>query len=156
MAKRDRKKRKLSRKTASPDVINERPRCGLCGKTRNLTRTECCGNWVCDDEHKYVMFSYAHNSCHRNHNRYTLCGHHWNEGHEGDWQTCEECRDDIQPELYAYFGTNDYNFEKLENPPPFEPTHCANCKRVISLTEEGYLIKGGEYFCMDCAGYDFL
>ena len=43
----------------------DKPRCGLCGKTKNLTKTECCGNWICDDEHKYVMLSYARNSCYR-------------------------------------------------------------------------------------------
>ena len=33
----------------------DKPRCGLCGKNKNLTETECCGNWICDDEHKYLM-----------------------------------------------------------------------------------------------------
>jgi hypothetical protein len=47
-------------------------RCGLCGETKKLTRTLCCVNLICDDEDKYVMFSYARNSCHRNHDRYTL------------------------------------------------------------------------------------
>lgn len=155
MANRNRKKRKLSKKTSSPVVSKEKPSCGLCGKTMNLTLTECCGNWICNDEHKYQLFSYAPTSCHRNHNRYTLCGHHWNEGHEGDWKTCEKCREDIKSELYAYFGTNEYNFEKLKNPPPFEPTYCAKCKRVISLTLEGYSIKGGDYYCMDCSGFSF-
>ena len=42
------------------------PRCGLCGKMANLTKTECCGRWICDDEDKYVLFSYARYSCHRN------------------------------------------------------------------------------------------
>src|SRR3989338_8005647 len=65
-----RAKKGTSRKSAP------KPRCGLCGKTRNLTKTECCGNWICDDEHKYVIFSYARNSCYRNHRRYTLCGSH--------------------------------------------------------------------------------
>jgi len=32
------------------------PRCGLCGKTKNLIKTECCGNWMCNDEHKYITF----------------------------------------------------------------------------------------------------
>ena len=27
----------------------ERERCGLCGKTMRLTRTECCGRWICDE-----------------------------------------------------------------------------------------------------------
>jgi hypothetical protein len=38
------------------------PHCGLCGKTQNLTRTDCCDQWICDDEHEYVLFSYARNS----------------------------------------------------------------------------------------------
>jgi SWIM/SEC-C metal-binding protein len=52
------------------------PRCALCGSTTNLIRTECCGQWICDDEKNYELFSYARNSCHRNHRRYTLCGIH--------------------------------------------------------------------------------
>jgi hypothetical protein len=64
-------------------------RCGLCGKKGKLTRTDCCGQWICDDEDKYVMFSYARNSCHRNHRRYTLCGYH----HTCFWQL-----------LLAHFG----------------------------------------------------
>lgn len=70
-----------------------RPKCGLCGNTINLTRTECCDNWICDDEWTYRFFSYARNSCHRNHRRYTVCGVHHAEGHGGDWKECEECRD---------------------------------------------------------------
>src|ERR671931_1567229 len=74
--------------------------CGLCGKsTKPLVRTECCNEWICDDEHEYVMFSYAHNSCHRNHSRYTLCASHYNEGHEGAWQECRECRESFETEM---------------------------------------------------------
>lgn len=131
---------------------SEQPRCGLCGKTRNLIRTECCGQWICDDEHEYVMFSYARNSCHRNHARYTLCAHHYNEQHAGDWRTCQECRESFETEMYVWYGTNEYNFEKLENPPAYEPTRCASCGRVIRLAEDGHMLAPGEgYFCMDCA-----
>jgi hypothetical protein len=132
-------------------VATQTPKCGLCGKTKNLTKTECCGQWICDDEHKYKLFSYAHNSCHRNHRRYTLCGHHYDEGHSGDWKTCLKCRNDIETEMYVYFGTNEHNFEKLENPPKYKPTRCAKCKKVISLSQDGYSIKGGKYFCMECS-----
>ncbi len=128
--------------------------CGLCGKTGNLTRTPCCDNWICDDEGEYVLFSYARNSCSRNHSRYTLCGYHFNEGHKGDWTKCKKCGADFETEMYAYYGTNEYNFVKLENPPEFEPTRCAKCNRVISLSKDGYSIKGGEYICMNCWDVD--
>jgi hypothetical protein len=41
-------------KASKPDA----PRCGLCGKRGRLVRTECCGQWICDDEDSYVLFSY--------------------------------------------------------------------------------------------------
>ena len=130
------------------------PACGLCGRTEKLTKTPCCDNWICDDEDEYVIFSYARNSCFRNHTRYTLCAYHHNEGHKGDWRECKECEASFKTELYAHYGTNEYNFVRLENPPEFEPTRCAKCNRVISLTEDGYSMRGGEYICMRCSGID--
>jgi hypothetical protein len=53
----------------SPKTNPGKSRCGLCGKPKNLAQTECCGQWICNDEHKYVLFSYARNSCARNHDR---------------------------------------------------------------------------------------
>jgi hypothetical protein len=129
-----------------------KPRCGLCGKTGNLTKTECCGQWVCDDEGSYVLFSYARNSCSRNHRRYTLCGFHFNEGHEGGWLECEECRQGFETELYVYYGTNDFNFVKLANPPAFEPTTCTRCKRIIKLGTDAYSISGTSTICSACFG----
>ncbi|MBN1433815.1 hypothetical protein JW921_03590 [Candidatus Fermentibacterales bacterium] len=125
-------------------------RCGLCGKTGKLVRTECCGNWICDDQDEYVPFSYAGNSCYRNHSRYTLCSYHHNEGHEGDWKTCRKCRDAFETEMYVWYGTNEHNFEKLPDPPCFEPTLCANCGRVISLGRESYSQLGDDYWCQEC------
>lgn len=134
----------------------EKRRCGLCGSTtKPLTRTACCGNWICDDEDDYVMFSYARNSCHRNHDRYTLCSYHYNEGHTGAWQECAKCRADFETEIYVYYGTNEYNFEKLENPPAYEPTHCALCGKVISLGYDGYTQSGDKYYCESCGTKQF-
>lgn len=133
---------------------SDKPRCGLCGKTKNLTKTECCGNWICEDEHKYVLFSYARNSCHRNHLRFTLCGYHFNEGHKGDWKTCEPCRRGFEPEMVAWYGTNEYNFEKMPNPPPYEPTKCSRCGRVIALGKGGYSHGREGYTCGDCMAED--
>jgi hypothetical protein len=117
-------------------------------------KTECCGQWICDDEDSYVLFSYARNSCSRNHWRYTLCGYHFNEGHQGDWRECGQCRESLETEMYVWYGTNDYNFVKLENPPAYEPTRCARCRKVIRLSQDGYSMRGGKYFCMRCSGVD--
>jgi hypothetical protein len=138
------------RRTSRGEGPSAGPCCGLCGATDNLTKTECCGQWICDDEDQYVLFSYADNSCHRNHRRFTLCGNHFEEGHEGKWQDCAECRKDCPTEMYVYYGTNEYNFEKLTNPPKYEPTLCSQCGKVIHLGEGGYSRKGDQYFCMDC------
>ena len=129
---------------------NDGKSCGLCGATDNLTKTECCDQWICDDEDQYVLFSYARNSCSRNHRRFTLCGHHCTEGHEGRWQDCTKCRDEFETEMYAYYGTNEYNFEKLPNPPAFEPTCCSQCGKAIDLGGGGYSQSGKGYTCMDC------
>jgi hypothetical protein len=142
-------KPKSTKSTASSA---NKPKCGLCGKRGRLRKTDCCDNWICDDEDSYVMFSYARNSCHRNHSRYTLCSFHYNESHTGDWQDCEKCRGDFETEMYVWYGTNEYNFVKLQNPPKYEPTRCAKCKRVIKLGEDGYSIKEMKYYCMNCGG----
>lgn len=137
---------KPSGKTSSAD----RPKCGLCGKTKKLIQTECCGNWICDDTDKYVLFSYAHNSCYRNHDRYTLCSFHYHEGHSGHWQDCEECRQSFKTEIYVYYGTNEYNFEKLQNPPAYDPTLCSICGKIINLGEDAYTMTEEEYLCEEC------
>lgn len=142
-------------KPISAERQDARPRCSLCGKTKRLTRTECCGQWICDDEDQYILFSFARNSCSRNHRRYTLCSYHYNEGHSGKWQDCPKCRKSFETEMYVYYGTNEYNFEKLPNPPSYKPTKCARCKTVIHLGYDGYSIKGKEYLCEDCTNREF-
>ena len=131
------------------------PRCGLCGKTKKLTRTECCEQWICDDEENYVIFSYARNSCHRNHSRFTLCASHHNEGHTGSWQDCKKCRANFPTEIYVWYGTNEYNFEKLPNPPAFEPTRCDGCNVIIRLAEGGYSQGADGTLCGKCTEKKF-
>ena len=124
--------------------------CGLCGKTRKLAKTDCCAHWICDDEDQYVLFSYARNSCSRNHRRYTLCGFHHTEEHPGRWTACRECRKGFETEMYVWYGTNEYNFEKLQHPPSYQPTKCSKCDRIIRLGEDGYSTLCGKYFCEAC------
>lgn len=97
------------------------------------------------------MFSYARNSCSRNHRRYTLCASHHDEEHQGDWKDCETCRKSFETEMYVWYGTNEYNFEKLPNPPSYEPTKCVTCGVVIHLgTDDGYSSLGDDYWCEEC------
>ncbi len=135
---------------AAAGQVQPKEVCGLCGKAGALTRTECCNRWICDDEQDYVLFSYARNSCSRNHRRYTLCGSHFAEEHEGSWQDCAACREGFETELYVWYGTNEYNFEKLDNPPRFRPTLCTGCRRRIRLGTDGYMVAAGKYWCEDC------
>lgn len=139
------KKQSSERKKSTP-----KQRCGLCGKSRKLTKTECCGQWICDDEDKYVLFSFARNSCYRNHRRYTLCANHHAEEHPGNWKDCPRCRRSFETEMYVWYGTNEYNFEKLQDPPKYEPTRCSKCGAVIVLSEGGYSQLGEKYSCEEC------
>ncbi len=101
------------------------------------------------------MFSYARNSCHRNHSRYTLCAYHYNEEHKGDWKDCKKCRKDFETEMYVWYGTNEYNFEKLPNPPSYEPTKCAKCGKIIQLGTDGFTRWKGEYWCEKCSAKEW-
>jgi hypothetical protein len=135
------------------------PACGLCGKKKKLReQTDCCHNWICSDENDYVLFSYARNSCSRNHRRFTICGHHKSEEHKGAWQKCKKCLNDFHHELemYVWYATNEYNFEKLENPPKFHRTHCAGCDKILRLPNGGFTSLGDIYVCADCmeCGFD--
>ncbi len=125
-------------------------RCGLCGKSEKLRRTECCGHWICDDQENYRLFSFERNSCDRNHQRLTLCASHHQEEHEGRWQDCAKCRELCEPEMVAWFGTNEYNFEKMPNPPKFRPTFCSRCHRRIVLSAESYSTGPRGYRCLEC------
>lgn len=134
-------------------VNNNAPKCGICGNTKNLVKTECCGKWICDLD---AMTSGGRRKpCYEKHSRFTLCGFHFNEGHFGRWQECEECRNEFETEMYVYYGTNKYNFEKLENPPQFEPTKCHACGKIISLSEDSFSRDGGEYYCQECGAERF-
>lgn len=128
----------------------EHHRCGLCGKTGNITKTECCDQWICDDADQYVLFSYDRNSCYRNHDRFTLCSYHYQERHKGNWKDCQKCKKDFKTEIYVWYGTNEYNFEKLTNPPEYKPTRCAKCKEIINLGKDGYCQTGKDYICLKC------
>ncbi len=126
-------------------------RCELCRRVSDhLRETECCGRMVC-----MVLlsdgWSLSKSSCLIKHGRFTLCGAHHAERHGGDWKSCEVCPKTWPLEMYVWYGTNKWNFEKLENPPSYEPTHCAGCGRVIVLSKDGYSRDpAGSHRCVNC------
>ncbi|KAF9476776.1 hypothetical protein BDN70DRAFT_897055 [Pholiota conissans] len=128
--------------------------CGLCGKEDGPLRTTiCCGKIICDDYDKYKMFSYSNESCSRNHDRYTSCCYHHNEGHDGDWKTCEDCEDDHEEEMRAWYGTNNCNFldDLHPDPPSFTPKKCSQCNKMIKLNSEAYSrLPTGGILCQSC------
>jgi hypothetical protein len=56
----------------------------------------------------------------------------------------------METEMYVYSGTNEYNFEKLVDPPHYEPTRCSKCGGAIVLSDGGYSILGVKYMCGEC------
>jgi hypothetical protein len=129
---------------------SNKPSCGLCGNIVNLIKTECCDNWICDDSHKYMMFSYTRNSCFRNHSQFTVCSYHYYEGHSGKWQDCKICRESFETEDYVDMATNKYNFEKLKKTPKYKPTLCSKCGRIIILKNGGFALTSEGYICGKC------
>ena len=127
--------------------LKTKPKCGLCGSTKkSLTKTACCNNWICDDQDSYVIFSYARNSCYRNHDRYTLCSTHFHEGHTGKWQNCKKCKDSFDLPNYVDMGTNEHNFEVLENPEKVTIS-CINCKFTADTVAAFAVQTSKGYYC---------
>jgi hypothetical protein len=141
-----------------PKATGPKPACGLCGRSGKLVRTPCCNQWICDDADQYEMFSFKRNSCMRNHFMQTICGFHFNERHSKDgsvrWQDCPKCRTSFDTEMYVFYATNEYNFEKLENPPAFETTRCVTCGKVINLSQDGHTSSSKGIECLRCGTAD--
>lgn len=128
--------------------MSEKPRCGLCGNNSlPLTKTECCKNWICDDEN---LAATDFDSCMKNH-RLTLCSTHFIEGHmkeEPDWRKCSACKEMFAPEDYVYLITNEYNFN--EPSIKYRISTCTDCKRELDLSIEPHLSVGDHHFCLNC------
>jgi hypothetical protein len=56
----------------------------------------------------------------------------------------------MEPEMVAWCGTNEHNFEQMPDPPAYEPTTCARCGQVIVLAEGGFARGPNGYLCGDC------
>lgn len=96
-------------------IPDETAVCAICAGQKNLERADCCGNWICNNEKDYQLYSYSRHFCSRSHRMYTCCGSHHAEGHKGDWRSCEPCTDRLGGA--RYYATNVYNVTPaLESP----------------------------------------
>jgi hypothetical protein len=86
---------------------------------------------------------------------FAICSAHFSEEHEGSWQDCKKCPEGVETEMHVYYGTNEYNFEKLANPPKYKPTRCTKCDRVIRLGYDGYSYGSDGYTCDKCSREKF-
>lgn len=114
----------------APTARGEPRACGICSETRAsiLERTECCGEWVCNREDEYVLMSYSRAFCSRSHRRYTRCGFHAEEGHEGDWRACERCASEGARGVVDWHASNGYNFTPGPRPQGMLYTEqCVRC-----------------------------
>ncbi len=65
--------------------------CRFCGnKSAPLVKTRCCEQWICCDT-SFLSFR-GGGYCQFEHEHDSICHFHFNEGHQGKWQECEECR----------------------------------------------------------------
>lgn len=66
--------------------------CRFCGnESAPLVKTRCCDQWICCDT-SFVSFS-GGGYCQFQHEQYSICHFHYNEGHAGNWEDCDECRE---------------------------------------------------------------
>ncbi|GAQ84877.1 hypothetical protein KFL_002100070 [Klebsormidium nitens] len=154
--------RKICKELKQRKEAGEVKKCGLCGnRERPLTKTKCCNHWICDDAREYQLFSYDKNCCYRNHKRYTLCASHHDEGHGGDWRTCQTCKDYFQdPWEWWWRGRNfddfrsQYNFEVLPDTIPKPPMpRCSDCNRGIDTRLEAHSLGRTGILCTGCVDH---
>ncbi|TRM63533.1 hypothetical protein BD626DRAFT_494599 [Schizophyllum amplum] len=129
--------------------------CGLCGKESGpFRKTQCCNRTICDDYGNYTPFTFGNNSCSRNHDRYTRCCYHFNEGHPGkDPLACAKCSSQHDAEHIAWYMANNYNFQEdilRANPPSFEPKCCTSCGKQVKQNAEAVSFGGDGLQCGPC------
>lgn len=73
--------------------------CRFCGREGvPLVKTRCCEQWICCDT-AFVSFR-GGRYCQFGHEHESACYFHYNEGHSGALQTCDECR--------RFFGQDEF------------------------------------------------
>jgi hypothetical protein len=82
--------------------------CRFYGSTSSpLVKTRCCEQWIfCDTE--FLSFR-GGGYCQFQHEHYSICHFHYNEGHSGAWQDCDECRDFFGEQEFKWLSEDPMN-----------------------------------------------
>jgi hypothetical protein len=74
--------------------------CSSCGEEGlPMVKTRCCDKWICCDT-AFLSFR-GGGFCNFEHEKYSMCYFHYNEGHLGERKDCEECKDFFGDEFKA-------------------------------------------------------
>ena len=91
--------------------------CRWCGADDvPLVKTPCCHQWICCDTETW---SYRGGGfCQFQHENYSICHSHYNDGHSGDWRGCKACLDFWGKEDMDKFAVEYWNVPKYLNRRP--------------------------------------
>src|SRR6266478_512777 len=79
--------------------------CRFCGDaSAPLVQTPCCQQWICCDT-AFVSFR-GGGRCQVEHERFSMCYSHYEDKHDGPWETCQKCRDFWSPRDYRTYAEN--------------------------------------------------
>ena len=85
--------------------------CRFCGDAKApLVKTPCCHQWICCDT---AFFSFRGGGrCQVEHERFSMCYSHYEDKHDGPWESCQKCREFWSPRDYQRYAENPINWPK--------------------------------------------
>ena len=85
--------------------------CRFCGDAKApLAKTLCCDQWICCDG---AFFSFRGGGrCQVEHERFSMCYSHYEDTHDGPWESCQKCREFWSPRDYQRYAENPINWPK--------------------------------------------
>jgi hypothetical protein len=83
--------------------------CRFCGDAKApLVKTPCCHQWICGDT---AFFSFRGGGrCQVEHERFSMCYSHYEDKHDGPWESCQKCREFWSPRDYQRYAENPINW----------------------------------------------
>lgn len=102
-------------KTMTYNRMEAKPRagehCRFCGNAKApLVKTPCCHQWICCDT--AFLSLRGGGRCQVEHERFSMCYSHYEDQHDGPWESCQKCREFWSPRDYQRYAENPINWPK--------------------------------------------